>query len=112
LVGVEVGVEVGALVGVSVGALVGALVGEAVGALVGVSVGLAVGFAVGVGVGTMMQSAWPVEPAVHWPVAQSWHVAYFTRYWYVPDGQWTQLLWPVQAAYWPALQSKQSLEPW
>jgi hypothetical protein len=111
LVGVEVGVEVGALVGVSVGALVGALVGEAVGALVGVSVGLAVGFAVGLGVGTTRQAVSPMMPSVHVPDKHSWHSWYFTRSWYLPDGQWKQLVWPVQAAYLPTPQSMQSSAP-
>ena len=37
-------------------------------------------------------------PAVH-----SWHSAYIFLSWYLPVGQWKQLVWPVHGAYLPVL---------
>ena len=44
-------------------------------------------------------------PAVH-----SWHSSYFFLSWYLPDGQWKQLVWPVHGPNLPTSQSVHSSE--
>jgi hypothetical protein len=100
----------GDAVGAAVGLAVGAAVGAAVGVWVGLADGAAVGAAVGAGVGIAWQTEAPATAAVQPPRGQSWHRWYAALSWYLPAGQWKQLVWPVQAAYWPAAQWMHSCE--
>jgi hypothetical protein len=90
--------------------VVGALVGALVGASVGVSVGLAEGLAVGYGVGTAKHAVKPTFPSVHSDAGQSWHMWYVFLSWYLPDGQWKQLVCPVHGPYLPVSHSEQDEE--
>ena len=38
----------------------------------------------------------------------SWHRWYAALSWYLPDGQWKQLVWPAQVAYLPVSHAKHS----
>ena len=96
-----------------------ATVGDVVGALVGALVGAVVGMAA--------HSVQRSLPAVHVPLAQVWHQWYLVLSWYLPDGQWKQLvlavhalyvpaahLWqelPEEGWYWPIGQSRHEVEP-
>jgi hypothetical protein len=109
-VGDVVGEGVGFGVGEGVGEGVGFGVGVKVGLGVGLTVGLGVGFGVGAAVGIATHSVSPSASAVHVVAAQSWHSWYFFFSWYLPVGQWKQLVWPVQAAYLPVSQSLHSCD--
>jgi hypothetical protein len=110
LVGDEVGALVGSVVGVEVGALVGVVVGDSVGALVGALVGKGVGTAVGLATHTV----WPGRPFVQESSAQSSHQWYTLAFWNLPEGQWSQLVWPEIMAKSPAAQTVHSapVEAW
>jgi hypothetical protein len=104
-VGAVVGAAVGALVGDVVGVLVGSGLGCRVGTLVGLLVGAGVGANVGVLVGTATQAVAASAPTVHAPGRQAWHAWYAALSWYLPDGQWMQLLDAAHAWYRPVLQA-------
>jgi hypothetical protein len=126
-VGLAVGLGLGAKVGLGLGENVGLGVGAKVGLGVGAKVGAGEGLAVGAAVGMSEHPIWPVNPDVHVVVRQSWHRWYFFLSWYLPAGQWKQLVWPVHgeyepsshglqalpvvAWYWPAWQAVQETEP-
>jgi hypothetical protein len=84
--------------------LVGDAVGYAVGYAVGAAVGAAVGYAVGYAVGMATHSVSPSASAVHLAAAHAWHSWYFSLSWYLPVGQWSQLVLPVHAWNLPTLQ--------
>jgi len=107
-VGTCVGVAVGSSVGDAVGSAVGEDVGAAVGTAVGCAVGCAVGLAVGAVVGTATHSVCDCRPAVHVVAAQRWQVWNATWSWYLPLGQWKQLVLPVHALYRPVWHSVHS----
>ena len=101
LVGYAVGDAVGEAVGYAVGNAVGDDVGYDVGYAVGDDVGTAVGTAVGYGVGTLTQAVCDCLPSVHVLSEQAWHMWYPLASWYLPLGQWSQLLLAAQALYLP-----------
>lgn len=80
-----------------------------VGLIVGTVVGYGVGYeVVGAGVGMAKQlPEWPFRPFVHWPAGQATHIAYSSVLWYLPEGQCKQVIWPVQALYWPEAHDSQ-----
>jgi hypothetical protein len=49
--------------------------------------------------------------AVHSPAAQRWHRWYEAVSWYLPDGQCSQVMAPIQAAYLPTSHSVHSAGP-
>jgi hypothetical protein len=73
-------------------ACVGLAVGACVGVSVGDGVGENVGGIVGAGVGIPMHAVAPCTPAVHVKASQSWQPWYAVLSWYLPDGQWKQLV--------------------
>jgi hypothetical protein len=83
--------------GGSVGAVVGDGVGNEVGMGVGAALGKAVGAYVGTAVGTLTHSVAPAKDAVHAPTSHAWHSWYAVLSWYLPLGQWKQLVAEVQA---------------
>ena len=93
----EVGGNVGLGVGAKVGLGVGVKLGAGVGDKVGLGVGVAVGAGVGAAVGMASHSVLPSRLFVHVVAAHRWHKPYFFWSWYLPVGQWKQLVLPVQA---------------
>ena len=111
-VGTSVGLAVGYVVGATEGAAVatvGADVGPTVGCAVGADVGTAVGNAVGAGVGIDTHTVSPCFPSVHVPNAHELQRSYTSASWYLPEGQWSQLVLACAAAMLPDAQAKQSL---
>jgi hypothetical protein len=88
-------------VGIGVGVAVGAGDGLKLGPGVGLKVGLALGLAVGAAVGMEAHAERACAPSVHVPAAQPWHRWYSSLSWYLPDGQWKQLVLPTHALYCP-----------
>jgi hypothetical protein len=81
------------------------VVGEADGSAVGVGVGDNVGASVGIATHPVCAD-WPLVQVLP---AQSWHTQYDTLSWYLPDGQWKQVVCFTIAVILPTAQSWQVL---